>query len=167
MFSVNDYIVYGSEGVCRVEEIGSPQIQGLDASKQYYTLAPAFRTGKIYTPVDSPIIMRHVMNNAEANDLISRIPEISFDLEVPNDFKLANAYYKNMVRTYECEKLVSVIKYISDKQKRLALIKKSLSALETRTLKMAEDMLYSELGFALEIKPCDVKKYIADVCEGK
>ena len=167
MFSINDYIVYGSEGVCRVEEIGHPQISGLDSSKQYYTLVPAFRSGKIYTPVDSPITMRYVINSEEAKALVSKIPEIAFDLEVPNDFKLATAYYREIVRSYECEKLVSVIKYIGSKQKKLALIKKSLSALESRTLKMAEDMLYSELGFALELSASDVKKRITEACERK
>lgn len=167
MFSVNDYIIYGSEGVCRVEEIGHPQISGLDHSKQYYTLVPAFRNGKIYTPVDSPVVMRCVINSEEAKALVARIPEITFDLEVPADFKLANAFYRDIIRSYECEKLVSVIKYIGNKQKQLALIKKNLSALESRILKTAEDMLYSELGFALEISHSDVKKYIAEICEGK
>ncbi len=165
MFNVNEYIVYGSEGVCMVEEIGHPQIVGLDANKQYYTLVPAFRSGKIYTPVDSPILMRRVISKAEANELVCNIPNIPFNLDVPKDFKLAGAYYKELVRTYECEKLVSVIKYIGNRQKELSLIKKGLSALETRYLKTAEDMLYSELGFALGISPSDVKSLIFKTCE--
>ena len=34
-FSVDEYVVYGSEGVCRVEQIGDPNIAGLDSTKEY------------------------------------------------------------------------------------------------------------------------------------
>ena len=36
MFHVGDYIVYGSNGICRVEEITHPDIAGIDEDKLYY-----------------------------------------------------------------------------------------------------------------------------------
>ncbi len=44
LFSVNDYVVYGSEGVCRVESIGKKDITGLDKEKEYYTLVPVYKS---------------------------------------------------------------------------------------------------------------------------
>ena len=64
MFSVNDYVVYGSEGVCRIEDIGRKDITGLDREKEYYTLVPVYKSGRIYTPTDSSIIMRRVITKA-------------------------------------------------------------------------------------------------------
>ncbi|MCD8345265.1 MAG: CarD family transcriptional regulator [Oscillospiraceae bacterium] len=46
MFSVNDYVVYGNEGVCMVEDIGKPSISGLDKQKEYYTLVPFLQEGQ-------------------------------------------------------------------------------------------------------------------------
>ena len=40
MFHVGDYIVYGSNGICRVEEITHPDIAGIDEDKLYYVLVP-------------------------------------------------------------------------------------------------------------------------------
>ena len=53
MYEIGQLIVYGNEGVCRVEEIGTPKISGVDKHRDYYTLAPIYREGKVFTPVDS------------------------------------------------------------------------------------------------------------------
>ena len=37
MFQKNDLIVYGNTGICRVEEIGTPEsLPGVDKGKLYY-----------------------------------------------------------------------------------------------------------------------------------
>ena len=51
MYEIGQLIVYGNEGVCRVEEIGTPKISGVDKHRDYYTLAPIYRviTGRMNT----------------------------------------------------------------------------------------------------------------------
>ena len=165
MFSVGEYVIYGSEGVCRVESVGHPEVTGLDKTKSYYTLSPVYRNGKIYTPVDSTICMRHVISRDGAQELIDSIGEINSDLDVPKDAKLANQYYRELVRSYECRKLISVIKYVFAKQREFAAAKRNVPAVDMKFFKMAEDMLYSEFAFALGIEPKEVKGYIAACCE--
>lgn len=164
MFNVNDYVVYGSEGVCKVESIGLPEISGLDRSKSYYTLSPVYRSGKIYTPVDSTIRMRLVETKDRVQELIDKIDDISSDLDVPKDQKLANIFYRDLVRSYECVNLISVIKHVFSKQKICAAEKKNVPAVDMKFFKMAEDMLYGEFGFVLGIDPKEVKGYIAARC---
>ena len=36
MFSVGEYIIYGVEGVCEVEEAGKLKVAGLDKNREYY-----------------------------------------------------------------------------------------------------------------------------------
>jgi len=48
MFSVGEYIVYGVEGVCRVEEAGKLKVAGLDKNRAYYRLRPYYYDGTIY-----------------------------------------------------------------------------------------------------------------------
>ena len=50
MFAVGDLVVYGGEGVCRVEKIGPSELRGADKEKLYYTLLPLYRTGQVMTP---------------------------------------------------------------------------------------------------------------------
>lgn len=165
MFSVNEYVIYGSEGVCKVESIGHPDIIGLDRDKEYYTLSPVYRSGKIYTPVDSTILMRSVISKNQAEELIGGIKDISGDLDVPKDAKLANVFYRNLVRSYECRKLISVIKHVFAKQRELAAAKRNVPAVDMKFFKIAEDMLYNEFAFVLGIDPKEVKVYIAECCE--
>ena len=66
MFAQGDLVVYGGEGVCRVEGVGTPAATGIDKTKMYYTLAPLYRTGQVMTPVDTGVLMRPVMTKAEA-----------------------------------------------------------------------------------------------------
>lgn len=161
MFSVNDYVVYGSEGVCRVESIGHPEITGLDKSKEYYTLSPVYRSGKIYTPVDSTICIRCVLTRESVMGLIESIKDISGELAVPRDIKLANVFYRDLVRTYDCTNLISIIKYVSAKQRAFAGLKRNMPAVDIKFLKIAEEMLYNEFGFALGVDPKEVKGRIA------
>lgn len=76
MFQVGELIVYGGEGVCRVEAVGPITMSGVKSDKPYYTLAPLYRMGKIYAPVDTTVLMRPVLSRKEAEDLIRKIPEI-------------------------------------------------------------------------------------------
>lgn len=167
MFSVNEYVVYGSEGVCMVESIGHPAISGLDPAKEYYTLCPVSRVGRIYTPVDSTIKMRKALTAEQAQKIIDTIDNVSSSLDVPKDSKQAMMYYKQLIGTYDCLNLISIIKYVFLKQKEFLLAKKNVPAIDMRYLKIAEDMLYGEFGFALGMEPKNVRDYITKCCEGQ
>ena len=53
MFQPGELVVYGTTGVCRVEEITTPDMRGADRNKAYYLLKPLQQDGVIYTPVDN------------------------------------------------------------------------------------------------------------------
>ncbi len=165
MFGVNEYVLYGSEGVCLVESVGHPAINGLDATKEYYTLTPVYRTGKIYAPVESRVKIRKALTKAQVEELINDIDGISSSLDVPKDAKQAQMYYKELVSSYDCGNLIKIIKYVWEKQKEFVGIKKNVPAVDMRYMKIAEDMLYNEFGFALGIDPRDVRGYIIKCCE--
>ena len=72
MFSIGEYVVYGVEGVCRVEEAGKLKVAGLDKNRAYYRLRPYYHDGTIYTPVDGKAVMRPVLTREE----LERVHEI-------------------------------------------------------------------------------------------
>ena len=47
MYEIGQYIIYGCEGVCRVEEIGPVEIKGAQKGVDYYTLCSVYQHGKI------------------------------------------------------------------------------------------------------------------------
>ena len=76
MFSIGDLVVYGGEGVCRVEGVGPAAIPGADKEKLYYHLAPLSRSGQVLTPVDTRVLIRTVMSAGEARSLVAQLPEL-------------------------------------------------------------------------------------------
>ena len=75
MFSIGEYVVYGVEGVCRVEEAGKLKVAGLDKNRAYYRLRPYYHDGTIYTPVDGKAVMRPVLTREELERLLPRLPQ--------------------------------------------------------------------------------------------
>ena len=58
MYAAGELVVYGGEGVCRVEGVGAPSLPGMDKTRLYYTLSPLYRSGQVMTPVDTQVLMR-------------------------------------------------------------------------------------------------------------
>ena len=78
MFEKGGYIVYGTTGVCEIEDITSPNIEGVAEDRLYYVLNPCFKKGnRIFTPVDNEkVVIRAVMTQEEAASLVDEIPDI-------------------------------------------------------------------------------------------
>ena len=78
MFEKGEYVVYGSKGVCRIQEISHVDIPGVDQKRLYYIMHPVQNSGQtLYLPTDSTkAVIRRVMTKEEANRLIHDIPSI-------------------------------------------------------------------------------------------
>ena len=66
MYKVNDLIVYGNEGVCRVEAIEVMNVTAVANDRLYYVLKPLYRNGTVFTPVDTKVFMRPVISADDA-----------------------------------------------------------------------------------------------------
>ena len=160
MFSVGEYIVYGVEGVCRVEEAGQLGVAGLDKNRAYYRLRPYYHGGTIYTPVDGRAVMRPVLTREELERLLPRLPELAPLDDVPADSRAAGEYYRTILAGHDCVALLRLCKTLHAKQAVLAASRRNVSSTELRSWRMAEEMLYGEFGFALGMPPAKVKDYL-------
>jgi len=161
MFQVGDFIIYGGEGACQVEAVGPLELEGFEGDKPYYTLAPLYRAGKIYTPVNTNVYMRPVLSRAEAEALVRQIPSIKAAPCAVRNPRVLGEFYQEMLRSHDCESMVLLIKTAYGKsQRRLARGAKP-SQVDERYLKRAEDLLYGELAVALDIPREEVVSYIA------
>ena len=163
MFQVGELIVYGGEGVCRVEAVGPlamSEVEHDDDDKEYYTLAPLYRMGKIYTPVDTAVLMRPVLSRKEAEDLIRKIPEIEPPVQTERNPRVLGAFYQEIIRSHNCLDMIQLIKTTYGKtQARLARGIKP-GQVDERYRKRAEELLYGELAVALDIPREEVGVYI-------
>ena len=81
LYNVNDVVVYGNTGVCRVVDIGTPQFHGVDKKQCYYTLKPIFGDGVIYCPVDNNrVFIRLVISKEEAEKIEKDLKKATYKI---------------------------------------------------------------------------------------
>lgn len=149
MFKVGSYVVYGKEGVCKVESIGASPIEGAPADKQYYTLSPVYHEGVIYIPVDSNVKIRAIVTQTEAAALIAGIKDTALDTFHNSNPRLTYQHYQELMTDHTSENLVFIIKSVYHKKNTLPP-KKKLGQIDEKYCRLAEDMLYGELAITLE-----------------
>lgn len=162
MFQVNDIVVYGRHGVCRITDIGTISISMADRHKLYYTLKPLFgHDAVIYVPVDHEgSVMRPVMTKEEAQELIREIPDIECVWSVNE--REREAQYKEALRTCDGRELVKIIKLLYQRKQIRVRQGKKMTAVDERYFHQAEERLYEELAYALNIARETVETYITD-----
>lgn len=162
MFKINDYIMYGNIGVCKVMDITKETIMNSE-EKEYYVLNPIYskhsKNTVIKIPTDNDkIFMRAIISRDEVDSLVNNIPNQEI-VWVDND-RERSEQFKLMLKSGKCEDVITVIKSIrSDKDKRKAAGKKVCKS-DEEVLQTAEKMLHQEFGAILDIKPEEVRKYI-------
>lgn len=165
MFEKGEYIIYGTSGVCRIEDITTMNMASVPRDKLFYVLTPSSQKGgRIFTPVDNTkTLMRRILSREEAMKLIEEIPEIE-ELWITND-KMREEQYKACMRSGDCREWIRIIKTLYlRKQERNAQGKK-ITATDEKYLRMAEDYLYSELEIPLEIPKSNMEAYISKQIE--
>lgn len=111
MFKINDYIVYGSTGVCQIIDISKEKNLSSDEI-QYYVLQPVYSNKMIIKiPVNNQkVLMRQIVTKDDVSSLIADMPEkeaiwINDDKERTENFKAA-------LRTGKSEEWIKIIKTI-------------------------------------------------------
>ena len=159
MFKIDDYVIYGGNGVCKVTDVGVPEISRFDSEKEYYTLEPVYEIGRIFAPVDNEkVVMRKVLTRQEADDLIGTIPSV--EVNWIDNMKERDHEFKDIIQHYDCIGFVKIIKTIIEKKREYSSDGKKLSVSDANYLKRAQEYLSGELAIALNIPKDTVNNYI-------
>ncbi len=160
MFQKGDYVIYGHNGICRIQDITTLNIPGVDKNRKYYLLKPVYMSGStVYTPVDTAeTALRSAMNKEEADNLIKAIPDIP---TIPiSDEKTLEQTYKKYMRSNNSKAWVQLIKTIYLRKENRIMTGHKVTALDSRYFDLAESSLYGELSVALGKPKEEVKSYI-------
>ncbi len=160
MFSVGEYVVYGKTGVCLVE--GRCEKEIIKNKKTlYYELKPIYAENSvIYAPVESnKVFIRPLISREEADDLISRIPEIT---EAAEERLLTKEEYEEKISSHNPEELIRLTFKLYNKKKSALENRKKPGFIDEKYMALAEKLLFGELAAALDIQPENVKKYISE-----
>lgn len=149
MFQVNEMIVYGKHGVCKVVARGKIDMPMIDKNKEYYTLLSCKeKASVVYAPVENnKTVMRYVLTQDEVNKLLKEVPALE-EIWIGNE-REREACYKEILGRCDCRELIRILKTLYlRKQSRLESGKKT-TAVDERYFYLAEEQLYGELSFVL------------------
>jgi CarD family transcriptional regulator len=160
MFNVGDLIIYGTNGVCKVDDIGTLNISGSSKDRLYYTLSPVYLKGsKLFTPVDNnKVVFRPILSMVEALQLIDTINDVE-TLLIPDE-KQRNDIFNTAYKSCDCTLLIKIIKTLNHKNLSRKEEGKKNVASDERNLQLAEDILYGELAISLGMDKENVLDFI-------
>lgn len=159
MFNVNDYIIYGTTGVCKITDIKKENFIG-NVETEYYILHPVYSNKTtIMTPVNNQkILMRILSTKQEVTKLIEEIPSMKSAWII--DDRLRMQKFKEALHTGKCEEWIKLIKEIHIKRKERTESGKKLRQSDEDIVKSAEKLLFEEFSVSLQIPIEEVKPYI-------
>lgn len=159
MFNVDDYIMYGKTGVCKVVDITNEKFINGDKRK-YYILSPIYNNDTVIKiPLDNDKVpMRKVISKGDMTALINDIPNM--EILWIDDEKKRIAQFETMLKSGQCEELIKLIKSIKFSKKYARSIGKKLEKPDRDIMKEAERLLTEEFAIILNVYPNEASSYI-------
>ena len=165
MFQVEDTVLYGANGICKIARIAETSFGG--ASARYYWLQPVSnQSTTIYVPVDNTALtakMRRVLSAEEIQQIIETLAQAEplwYEAETERREK-----YRQVIADGDCVQLGRMIKALYLHQQKQLASGKKLHQSDERLFKDAERVMYEEFALVLHIKPEEVLHYIAEQIE--
>lgn len=167
MFEKGSLVVYSTNGVYRVEDIGAPPDSSISHKERlYYRLVPLHGKGTTYIPTDTKVFIRPVMTKEEARSLIAKIPQVQEDICTSRIQRVLAEQYQASLDSHKNEDLVRLIKTVYKKNLQLVQYGKRLCRTDEQYRRKAEELLYGELSAALDIPYESVEDYIRQEIDG-
>ena len=165
MFKINDVVVYGSQGVCEIIDIEEKKIDGV--SKSYFVLKPKTdREATFYVPTWNEKAwgkMRKVMTKKDVDALIDSMPtKVPTWIANENERKET---YKRILASGDQAAIISMVQALFIHKKEREAEGKRLHMSDEHFMKDAEQLLYNEWQYVLNVDKAGLMAYIFDRLE--
>lgn len=161
-FVKGEYVVYGTNGICLVEDIRLMKSDFDTEKSYYYILRPLNNdTSTIYVPMNNEKLMdrlRSVMTKEEIESLLAGIKDKEIEWE--NNRRFRTEHFHEILVGGVNQKLLLMIRCIYTRKRELTEQGKKLPTTDENTLKAAEKLVNEEFAHALCISKNDVGEYI-------
>ena len=160
MYSIGDKIMYSSFGICKVTAIEKRNLTGEE--QEYYILKLINSDKNIfYVPTNNDTAlskMHPICSKAEVDELISHMNSEGL-IWIDNDIRRKEEYSR-IIKDADNHEIIRLIKTLYLRRKELAESGKKLRSTDENYLSLAENMLFEEFAYALDIDKSEVVEYI-------
>lgn len=154
MYAVNDKVMYGQSGVCRITDICTKKFG--KTAVEYYVLHPMYgEDTTIYCPVQNAHTpMRRLLEKEEVQALIREMPNVQTEW-IENDAQRKEAQTK-VLHDGDHRELMRMIKSLHIRRRDRLAAGKRFHQADERALDEAENLLYQEFAQVLGLQPEEV-----------
>ncbi len=150
MFSVGDYVYYGTAGVCAVKDICASPFDKTDERLFYMLESCGMNSTTIYVPTENTaVVLRSLMTLDEAELFLSEL-RILKPLEVLNE-RQRREEYRNAIKCGTPTSLASVIKTVYERRQRALNEKRRVADTDADFDKIARHGLLGEISKVFDI----------------
>ncbi len=159
-FKKDDFVVYGKNGVCLVEDIKTMNFAGENGS--YYILKPkSSGSSTVYVPVSNEKLvskMRSVMTKKQIDTMLRSANE---DEIIWNDIKTERLEeFNEIITSGNSRRLLLLVMCIYKKKQEKEAENKHISSTDESIMRTAEELIEEEFAFALKCSGDKVVDYI-------
>ena len=162
MFSINDVVMYGSNGICRITAIEKQNLTG--KAVEYIILCPVYNdSNTFYIPADNEEALRKlqkICTREEVDDLIRHIRDEKTEW-IENE-NIRKEEYGRIIKSGNRHEIIKLLNTLYLRRKQLSINKKKLRSFDESLFDIAENMIFEEFAYVLGIDLEDVGKYIQE-----
>ncbi|MNY00180.1 CarD-like/TRCF domain protein [compost metagenome] len=166
MYKVDDIVIYGKMGACKITDITKPGDIGVAKGRLYYVLQSLQTSCIIYAPVNTAVFMRPILSAAEVNRLIDTIPGLEAEPYYNDHAQELAKHYESALESNNCEELFKLTMSIHAKKQAAEQLNRKIGQIDQKFMKLAEEILFSEISLAVGIPKEKAQEYIAARVEG-
>lgn len=161
-FSKGEYVIYGVNGVCYIDDIKKMSFSNNENKQMYYILKPVENKGSlIFIPLKNDKLvakLRYLFTMDEIDCIIEKSKNKKTEW-IEDKRQRGDMFHKVLSNGLHSD-ILAMIRCIHARQNELIQCGKHLTQADECIAKSAENMINGEFSFTLGIKPEDVSKYI-------
>ena len=160
MYKPGDTVMYGSFGICTVTAVEKRDLTG---KKQEYYILKHINSDKniFYVPTDNETALsklHRICTKSDVDELISHMNSEE-PIWIDNDIRRREEYSR-IIKDADKHEIIRLIKTLYLRRKELAESGKKLRSADENYLSLAENMLFEEFAYTLDIDKSEVVGYI-------
>lgn len=160
MYKKGDKVLYGTQGVCSVEDVTEKKWEG--KTVEYYVLKPVYgENSTFFVPADNEQLtakMRGIISEDEVHKLIGIMDE-GDTIWIDGDNRRTEEY-KKIISGGDRLELIKLLKTLYTHREMQSAKGKKLHQCDEKIFRTAQKMIHEEFAIVLQIQPEDVGSFI-------
>lgn len=147
MFQQGQQVIYGGNGVCRIEEIAERDLGVLGVQRVYVIRLASGLTS--YVPVGSSVFMRALISPEEAMQVLTDYPSIGMRTFAGSNSKALSDQYRAVIARHDPHEMLCLYKSLRNKVEQALQAGRKPGAMDERFASLALEQVAEELSIVL------------------